>query len=133
MSELKRRHIEQLKSSEITCERAELRKLESRSAQEKRVVNLETRLQELSDSVCSYEKLRVQDKVTLASLQDELERLHSEKQELVRAASAEPLAEEDIGEDQKNLKKIVEKVLKYKKSCFWRLMSGRYPTSMKCP
>ena len=132
MSELKRRHMEQLKSAESAREKAELRALESRSAQEKRVVNLETRLQELSDSVCSYEKLRVQDKVTLASLQDELERLHSEKQELVRAASAEPLAEEDIGEDQKNLKKIVEKVLKYKKSCFWRLMSGRYPTSMRC-
>ena len=115
MSELKRRHMEQLKSAESARESAELRALESRSAQEKRVVNLETRLQELSDSVCSYEKLRVQDKVTLASLQDELERLHTEKQELVRAASAEPLAEEDIGEDQKNFKKIVDKVLQYKK------------------
>jgi len=117
MSELKRRHMEQLKSAESARESAELRALESRSAQEKRVVNLETRLQELSDSVCSYEKLRVQDKVTLASLQDELERLHTEKQELVRAASAEPLAEEDIaiGEDQKNFKKIVEKVLQYKR------------------
>ena len=114
MTELKRRHVEQLKSAESARERAELRALETRSAQEKRVVNLETRLQELSDSVCSYEKLRVQDQVTLASLQDELEKLHSEKQELVRAASAEPPVE-DMREEQNNFKKIVEKVLKYKK------------------
>ena len=115
MAELKRRHVEQLKSAESARERAELRALETRSAQEKRVVNLETRLQELSDSVCSYEKLRVQDQVTLATLQDELEKLHSEKQALVRAASAEPPVEEDVSEDQKNFKKIVEKVLRYKK------------------
>ena len=45
MTDLKTRHVEQLKSAESARERAELRALEIRSAQEKRVVNLETRLQ----------------------------------------------------------------------------------------
>ena len=69
MSDLKSKHVEQLKSAETAREKAELRALEIQSQQEKRVVNLESRLQELSDSVCSYEKLRIQDQMALVSLQ----------------------------------------------------------------
>ena len=84
--------------------------------QEKRVVNLEARLQELSDSVCSYEKLRIQDQVAIGSLQEELENLHLEKQELVRATSAEPPKEtKEENQDHMDTKKMLEKVASYKK------------------
>ena len=69
MNDMKKKHLEQLKQSETLRERAELRALEIQSQQEKRVVNLESRLQELSASVCSYEKLRMQDQMSMSALQ----------------------------------------------------------------
>ena len=54
MNELKHKHQEQLKLAEAARENAELRVLEVQSHQERRVVNLEVRLQELSESVCSF-------------------------------------------------------------------------------
>ena len=45
MDDMKRKHVEQLKQSENAREKAELRVLEMQSHQEKRVVNLESRLQ----------------------------------------------------------------------------------------
>ena len=112
MSELKHKHQEQLKLAEAARENAELRALEVQSHQERRVVNLEARLQELSESVCSYETLRVKDQSAILSMQDELETLHLENKSLVRAASAEPPPEER--EDKINVGSILEKVLKYK-------------------
>ena len=44
MDEMKRKHVEQLRNSETAREKAELRVLEIQSQQEKRVVNLESRL-----------------------------------------------------------------------------------------
>ena len=75
-------------------------------------------MQELSDSVCSYEKLRVQDQMALGSLQEELEQLQLEKQDLVRkAASTENITDnkEQNKDENQNFRKIVDKVLKYKK------------------
>ena len=112
MSEMKQKHHEQLLLAEAAREKAELRALEVQSQQERRVVNLEARLQELSESVCSYEKLRVKDQSAILSMQDELETLHHENKALVRAASTEPRPEES--EEKVNVGNIVEKVLKYK-------------------
>ena len=112
LNELKHKHQEQLKLAEAARENAELRVLEVQSHQERRVVNLEARLQELSESVCSYETLRVKDQSAILSMQDELETLHLENKSLVRAASAEPPPEER--EDKINVGSILEKVLKYK-------------------
>lgn len=116
MGDMKQKHLEQLKNAETAREKAELRALEIQSQQEKRVVNLEARLQELSDSVCSYEKLRIQDQVAIGSLKEELENLHLEKQELVRATSAEPPKEsKEENRDHMDTKKMLEKVASYKK------------------
>jgi len=112
MNDLKQKHYEQLKNAEGARENAELRALEIQSQQEKRVVNLESRLQELSESVCSYEKLRVKDQSAILSMQDELESLHHENSALMRAASNDPPKEES--EEKKNVGRIIEKVLKYK-------------------
>ena len=109
---LKQKHYEQLKHAEAARENAELRALEIQSHQEKRVVNLESRLQELSQSVCSYEKLRVDDQSVILSMQEELETLHHENSALVRANSTEPTVEES--EEKVNVGRIIEKVISFK-------------------
>ena len=112
INQLKQKHYEQLKLAEAARENAELRALEIQSHQEKRVVNLESRLQELSQSVCSYEKLRVDDQSVILSMQEELETLHHENSALVRATSTEPTAEES--EEKVNVGRIIEKVVSFK-------------------
>lgn len=113
MNDLKQKHLEQLQSAEAAREKAELRALEIQSQQEKRVGNLESRLQELSQSVGSYEKLRMQDQTAISAMREELETLNQENTVLARSASTEPPAVE--ADEKFNLKKIVEKVMKYKK------------------
>ena len=112
INQLKQKHYEQLKHAEAARENAELRALEIQSHQEKRVVNLESRLQELSQSVCSYEKLRVDDQSVILSMQEELETLHHENSALVRANSTEPTVEES--EEKVNVGRIIEKVISFK-------------------
>jgi len=112
MNDLKQKHLEQLQNAESLREKAELRALDIQSQQEKRVGNLEARLQELSQSVGSYEKLRIEDQSALTTMREELEALSQENSVLARSASTEP--QEEV-EEVSNLKKIIEKVLKYKK------------------
>merc|ERR1719233_560430 len=90
MNDLKQKHLEQLQNSEAAREKAELRALEIQSQQEKRVGNLESRLQELSESVGSYEKLRIQDQTVILSMKEELETLNQENSVLARSVSSEP-------------------------------------------
>jgi len=113
MNDLKRKHLEQLQNSEAAREKAELRALEIQSHQEKRVGNLESRLQELSESVGTYEKLRIQDQSAIMSMREELETLNQENKVLAISASTEPTVSET--EEKLNAKKILEKVIKYKK------------------
>jgi len=113
MNDMKQKHLEQLQSAETAREKAELRALEIQSQQEKRVGNLEARLQELSESVGSYEKLRMQDQTAIFSMREELETLNHENIALTRSASTEPPEVEK--EEKLNFHKIVEKVMKYKK------------------
>merc|ERR1719483_1411224 len=90
MNDLKQKHLEQLQNAEAAREKAELRALEIQSQQEKRVGNLESRLQDLSQSVGSYEKLRMQDQTAILSMREELETLNHENITLARSASTEP-------------------------------------------
>jgi len=113
MNDLKQKHLQQLQNAEAAREKAELRALEIQSQQEKRVGNLEARLQELSESVGSYEKLRMQDQTAILSMREELETLNHENVTLARSASTEPPEVEK--EEKLNMNKILEKVLKYKK------------------
>jgi len=113
MNDMRQKHLEQLQHAETAREKAELRALEIQSQQEKRVGNLESRLQDLSQSVGSYEKLRMQDQTAILSMREELETLNHENITLARSASTEPPAIEK--EENLNFQKIVEKVIKYKK------------------
>eukprot|EP00092_Neocalanus_flemingeri_P033935 GFUD01036901.1.p1 GENE.GFUD01036901.1~~GFUD01036901.1.p1 ORF type:complete len:718 (+),score=219.33 GFUD01036901.1:58-2154(+) len=113
MNDLKQKHLEQLQNAESAREKAELRALEIQSQQEKRVGNLESRLQELSESVGSYEKLRTQDQTAISSMREELETLNHENIALARSASTEPPKVEK--EEKLNFQRIVDKVIKYKK------------------
>jgi len=113
MNDMKRKHLEQLQHAETAREKAELRALEIQSQQEKRVGNLEARLQDLSQSVGTYEKLRMQDQTAILSMREELEALNHENMTLARSASTEPPVVET--EEKLNFQKIVEKVIKYKK------------------
>jgi len=112
MNDLKQKHLEQLQNSEAAKEKAELRAMEIQSQQEKRVGNLESRLQELSESVGTYEKLRIQDQTVILSMKDELETLNQENSVLARSVSSEPHDAES--EEHLNSKKILEKISKYK-------------------
>ena len=72
------------------AERVELKVLELQSHQEKRVGNLEARLQELSQSVGNYEKLRQQDQDAISCIRGEAATI---------ASSTLPLATVDFNEE----------------------------------
>ncbi len=63
LSEVKAKHASDLQRAEQRSREVEERAQHLRAAQEHRVVNLEARLQELSDTVGSYDRLRQQDQV----------------------------------------------------------------------
>ena len=114
MEDMKRKHWEQLQGADTGREAAELRVLEVQSSQEKRVVNLEARLTELSQSVGNYEKLRQQDQSAMASMREQIDHLSIENRELSRAATASPpvlLETEDVPMSNE---KAIEQVQKLK-------------------
>lgn len=112
IADMKRKHWDQLHSADTAREKAELRVLEVQSHQEKRVGNLESRLQELSESVGNYEKLRQQDQAAISCMRDEIDLLNSENLELARAATNSPPNETE--ETVPNLERAVEKILSLK-------------------
>jgi len=111
MQEMKKKHCDQLQNAERAAEEAELRAIQAQGQQEKRVGNLEARLQELSASVGAYERSRHQDQSSIASLKDQLSNLSMENVALARAASTEPpeIYEEGIDQDV-NPKDLASKI-----------------------
>ncbi len=63
LSDVKQKHAADLSNAEQRSREVEERAQNLRSSQENRVVNLEARLQELSETVGSYDRLRQQDQV----------------------------------------------------------------------
>ena len=63
LSDVKQKHANDLSKAEQRSREVEERAQNLRSSQENRVVNLEARLQELSETVGSYDRLRHQDQV----------------------------------------------------------------------
>ena len=112
LQEVKARHLEQLKQAESAREQAELRALEMQGQQEKRVVNLETRLQELSASVCQYEQLRTTDQRNISSMRQELETLQHENTSLTRSSPAQQ--EPGDPEGGERVGHLLDKVTAYK-------------------
>ena len=114
LQEVKARHLEQLKQAESAREQAELRALEMQGQQEKRVVNLETRLQELSASVCQYEQLRTTDQRNISSMRQELETLQHENTSLTRSSPAQQELEPGEAEGGERVWHLLDKVTAYK-------------------
>ena len=114
MEDMKRKHWEQLQGADTAREAAELRVLEVQSSQEKRVVNLEARLTDLSQSVGNYEKLRQQDQSAMASMRDQIDHLSIENRELSRAATASPPVLLEKEEVPISNEKAIEQVEKLK-------------------
>ena len=79
LSELKSKHAVDLRRAEQRSSEVEERAQHLRAAQEHRVVNLEARLHELSDTVGSYDRLRQQDQVSIQKLRERVQQLDSEK------------------------------------------------------
>lgn len=85
IGQLKNYHRRDLERAEQKSLMAEERSASLSGQQEVRVANLEARLQELSDSVGSYDRLRQQDQVAMQKLKDRIAQLDLENQSLQKA------------------------------------------------
>ncbi len=65
-------HRKNLEKAEQKAEQAEARAVEARLGQEQRVTNLEARLQELSETVGTYDRLRQHDQQEIGKLREKL-------------------------------------------------------------
>jgi len=112
MQEMKKKHSDQLQKAERVAEEAELRAIQAQGNQEKRVGNLEARLQELSETVGAYERSRHQDQSSIARLKDQLSNLNMENVALARAASTEPpeMPEDIADKDDLDPKELADKI-----------------------
>jgi predicted nucleic acid-binding Zn-ribbon protein len=74
LSEVKSKHANDLERADHRSHELEERAQALRAAQEHRVINLESRLQELSETVGSYDRLRQQDQVIIFFQSEMLEK-----------------------------------------------------------
>ena len=81
LTEVKSKHAVDLRRAEQRSSEVEERAQQLRAAQEHRVVNLEARLHELSETVGSYDRLRQQDQNSIQKLRERVQQLDTEKNE----------------------------------------------------
>ena len=82
LSEMKLSHRRDLERAEQKAVITEERSTSLRVQQESRVANLEARLQELSETVGNYDRLRQTDQNAMQKLRDRIAQLDSENQSL---------------------------------------------------
>ena len=73
-------HLAALEKAEVRASRAEALGAGIRSEQESRVVNLEARLQELSETVGTYDRLRQQDQSAISRLKERVHQVSTRTQ-----------------------------------------------------
>ena len=71
-----------MERAEERAKRAEESSASLRAQQERRVANLEARLQELSETVGTYDRLRQQDQASIQKLKDRVQQLDQENSSL---------------------------------------------------
>merc|ERR1712226_509996 len=81
-------HRRNLERAESRAAEAEKQSSISRASHEKRVVNLESRLQELSETVGTYDRLRHQDQVSIHKLKERVHQLEGEKSTLLLSSAS---------------------------------------------
>ena len=94
-------HKRALERAEERAEKAEVRGAGIRSEHESRVINLEARLQELSEAVGTYDRLRQQDQSAIGKLKERVHQLEGEKSEL--QSSSRGGSSNEYGDDDSNL------------------------------
>jgi len=109
-------HKRALERAEERADRAESRGAGIRSEQESRVINLEARLQELSEAVGTYDRLRQQDQSSIFKLKERVHQLESEKTELQSSQRNSPkVADETLDEDSNlGVQTLMDKILRLK-------------------
>jgi hypothetical protein len=100
MNSLKVCHRRDLDVAERKAEHAETRAAAARVEQEQRVTNLEARLQELSDTVGTYDRLRQHDQQAITRLKEKIEQLSQENRSLSRASSESPKSATEDAQDR---------------------------------
>uniref|UniRef100_A0A0K2UR32 GRIP and coiledcoil domaincontaining protein 1like [Strongylocentrotus purpuratus] n=1 Tax=Lepeophtheirus salmonis TaxID=72036 RepID=A0A0K2UR32_LEPSM len=103
-------HRQQLEKAELRATKAERISLETQEIQESRVMNLELRLEELSDTVATYDRQRQDDQISISNLRERISQLDTDNVALnhVRQVPEESLEEEE------GLHSIVEKIMRLK-------------------
>ena len=110
LSELKRVHTLDLERAEQKAIQAEQRSSNLQSQQESRVANLESRLQELSETVGTYDRLRQHDQLALQKLRERIAQLDQENKTLQVTEVTEKLD----GDNDTNLdvQSLIERILR---------------------
>lgn len=85
---MKSQHQTALEQEQERFGHAQARLQQQTSGSEARVASLESRLQELSQAVGSYDRLRLQDRAALQRLRERLAQLAQENTALTKAAAA---------------------------------------------
>lgn len=111
------RELQLTNSAEVTkaekrAEVAEARAVKVRIEQEQRVNSLETRLQELSETVGTYDRLRQHDQEEIEKLKERLQILDSEKRSLSRSLSESP--KQVVSEQSDDAQKLLDVYKKVK-------------------
>ena len=88
LSEMKTLHRRDLERAEQKTFMAEERSANQREHQETRVANLESRLQELSEAVGTYDRLRQQDQSAMSKLRERIAQLDLENQSLQKVSKS---------------------------------------------
>ena len=108
---MKEGHSAAVERAEGRAQRAEVMGAGIRSEQETRVINLEARLQELSEAVGTYDRLRQQDQSSISKLKERVHQLETEKTELERSSEPSSSGDEDSNLDVQSL---MDRILRLK-------------------
>jgi len=113
LNEMKLSHRRELERAEQKTLTTEERSTSLSGQQETRVANLESRLQELSETVGTYDRLRQNDQMSMQKLRDRIAQLDLENQSLQNVRRNDSLPELD-GDNDSNLdvQSLIERILR---------------------
>ncbi len=119
LAEIKKAHQRDLERAEQKTAAAEERAQGQRKQQEDRVINLEARLQELSETVGTYDRLRQQDQTAMLKLKDKIHQLEKENKSLQSSSAGSGSESPDdpqqlMGDNDSNLdvQSLIERILR---------------------
>lgn len=115
LTEMKMAHRHDLERAEQKASKAEERSVSIQGQQESRVANLESRLQELSETVGTYDRLRQADQSAMQKLRERIAQLDQENKHLQSSPKRDqPFKAELDGDNDSNLdvQSLIERILR---------------------